>query len=227
MKPHLPPGPALQIALAAALALAALAAAVYAGAAPLPPRTAVNDATRECARVMPGDECGDVILPPGWRYLEPDPGACPDGYAQIELHADWLHFKAPHCCTEFHSGTRGDCQDVIIHNASQQCAFVADIDQCPALPPGWAPWGKNCPEGFQWAADQTCSGPATPSAQPARTASAPAEAAPTWLPPPKATGQPPAVSTPAAARRPQLPCGSAAGAALAALALWAGRQRRR
>ena len=38
--------------------------------APMPPRTLVNHKSKQCAQIVPGDECGDVVLPTDWEYLE-------------------------------------------------------------------------------------------------------------------------------------------------------------
>jgi hypothetical protein len=130
-----------------------------ANAAPMPARPVVNHQTRQCAVIVTGDECGDVILPTGWEYLNEAAGEkCPDGYTTIDLHPDWAHFKVAHCCTEGHSGSSGDCQDVVIHQSNQQCAFVEDIQNCTVLPGGWNAWGKNCPTNFEWIDEVLCSG---------------------------------------------------------------------
>jgi len=126
-------------------------------AAPLPQRPVVNHQTHECAMITPGDECGDVVLPPGWEYLDEAAGeTCPVGYTTIELYPEWTKFKAPHCCMEGHSGVAGDCQDVIIEQSRKQCAFVEDIQSCVGLPEGWEAWGKDCPQGFEWVDDMVC-----------------------------------------------------------------------
>jgi hypothetical protein len=130
-----------------------------AAAAPMPPSPVVNHQTRQCAVITPGDECGDVILPPGWEYLDEAAGeVCPDGYTTIELRPEWAHFKVAHCCTEGHSGTSGDCQDVVIDQSSQRCGFVEDIQACAGLPEGWEAWGENCPTKFEWVEDIDCTG---------------------------------------------------------------------
>lgn len=126
-------------------------------AAPMAPRPVVNHQTRQCAIITPGDECGGVILPAGWEYLDKSAGVeCPAGYATVELKVEWTHFKAAHCCTKGHSGTSGDCQDVVIQHSKQRCAFVEDIQACVALPQGWETWGKNCPSDFKWVDQVDC-----------------------------------------------------------------------
>lgn len=134
-----------------------LALAAVALAAPMPPRTLVNHQTRQCAQIVPGDECGDVVLPAGWEYMEDDQ-SCPADYTTIELRPEWVHFKTDFCCSEGHSGSRGDCQDVVIQQHKRQCAFVEDIQSCPALPDDWSAWGQNCPSGFEWVEDIECLG---------------------------------------------------------------------
>jgi hypothetical protein len=112
--------------LKAVLLLFAGAVAVY--AAPLPPRWVINPQAQQCARVIPGDECGDIVLPAGWEYQDASSGAsCPAGYTEVELRPGWTHFKAQFCCSEGHSGSPGDCQDVVIQPLARQCAFVEDM----------------------------------------------------------------------------------------------------
>ena len=126
-------------------------------AAPMPPRPVVNHQTRQCAVIVTGDECGDVVLPSGWEYLDEASGElCPNGYATIDLNPEWAHFKATHCCSEGHSGSSGDCQDVVIQQSKRHCAFVEDIQACTALPKGWEAWGENCPTGFEWVDQLAC-----------------------------------------------------------------------
>lgn len=132
-------------------------AASVASAAPMPPRTLINHKTQQCAQVTPGDECGDVILPPEWEYLDPNSGEkCPDNYTMVDLQPEWTHFSSQFCCSEGHSGSSGDCQDVIKQEAKQQCAFVEDIQKCSSLPEGWESWGHNCPIDFYWTNDVVC-----------------------------------------------------------------------
>jgi hypothetical protein len=126
-------------------------------AAPMPPRPVVNHQTRQCAVIVTGDECGDVVLPSGWKYMDEAAGEqCPNGYATIDLNPDWTHFKVTHCCSEGHSGSSGDCQDVVIQQSKRHCAFVEDIQACTALPKGWETWGENCPTGFEWVDQLAC-----------------------------------------------------------------------
>ncbi len=198
-------------------------------AAPMPPSPVVNHQTRQCAVITPGDECGDVILPPGWEYLDEASGeVCPEGYTTIELRPDWAHFKVPHCCMEGHSGTSGDCEDVVIDQSSQRCAFVEDIQNCQGLPDGWEAWGENCPTKFEWVDDVICTGSQadqtqtpTPPSQIERTSTAPGSSS---------SGGGGQISTPVSteapeARNPLLPC-SSAGMLLVAIAGMAYRKKR-
>jgi hypothetical protein len=150
--------------IVASILLLLLLSYTLSSAAPMPPSPVVNHQTHQCAVIVPGDECGDVILPSGWEYLDEAAGeVCPEGYATIELHPEWAHFKVPHCCMEGHSGVSGDCQDVVIDQSNRRCAFVEDIQNCQGLPDSWEAWGENCPTKFEWVDDVTCTGDQTGS----------------------------------------------------------------
>jgi hypothetical protein len=126
-------------------------------AAPIPEAIPVNHQTRQCAEILtPGDECGGVILPPGWEYLEPG-AACPDNYTLVDIDVGRYGYKDPDCCriTSFF-GTHGDCQDVVIRDSESQCAFVDDIQNCPNLPDGWKAWGNYCPDEYKWVEEIAC-----------------------------------------------------------------------
>lgn len=124
-------------------------------AAPLPPRRVINHQARQCAEIIPGDECGDVVLPPGWEYIDVE---CPQEYAVVDLRPEWVPFKVSFCCTEGHSGVSGDCDDVVVNPLTRQCAFVEDIQKCSQLPLGWQTWGKDCSSGSNWTDDIACAG---------------------------------------------------------------------
>ncbi len=200
-----------------------------ANAAPMPPSPVVNHQTRQCAIITPGDECGDVILPAGWEYLDEAAGeGCPEGYASIELYPEWAHFKVSHCCTEGHSGVSGDCQDVVIDQSKQRCAFVDDIQACTGLPNRWEAWGENCPTKFEWVDDVVCTGSQT-GQTPAPTPPAQIEPTPT-SPNSGSSGGGGQISTPTSretpeARNPLLPC-SSAGMLFVAIAGMAYRRKR-
>ncbi len=66
--------------------------------------------------------------------------------------------KSSFCCTVNHSGSMGDCEDVVINNIDKKCAFVEDINKCEKLPVNWQQaeeiefWGKVCPSlDYEWA----------------------------------------------------------------------------
>lgn len=129
-----------------------------AAAAPAPPQLAVNHESKQCAEFSGGDECVSCSPPTGWEIL----GAlweaeCPAGYAQVEIVATCTAHKVTFCCTEGHSGAPGDCEDVVINEAAEQCAFVEDIGACPALPRGWEKYGADCPY-YDWAENVECLG---------------------------------------------------------------------
>ena len=188
-------------------------------AAPMPPRPVINHQSRECAEIVPGGECGDVVLPPGWEYLDPDKGEqCPANYAFVELSPDWIHFKVSFCCTAGHSGASGDCEDVVVHQSDQQCAFVDDVRECASLPDGWEASGEDCPAEFEWVADVVCTGSdvdqeLTPTVLP-RT-----ELASTLQPAVTPSPIPTEPTIPVDARNPLCPCASLGLALVALLSL--------
>jgi hypothetical protein len=179
-------------------------------AAPMPPRPVVNPETRECALVVPGDECGDLVLPAGWQYLEPaSDGNCPADYAVVELQAEWAGFKIPRCCTAGHSGASGDCTDMVVQEKDHLCAFVEDLSACPALPEGWAKSGPLCPQDYNWLDDLAC---LIPTVQSSPSAAPPTDVPPATAPPLQATPTGSSQPTPqptAANTVNSLPCGSA------------------
>ena len=127
-------------------------------AAAAPPQLAVNHASKQCAEFAGGDECFSCSPPAGWEIL----GAlweaeCPAGYAQVEIVPTCTPHKVTFCCTEGHSGAPGDCGDVVINIAAEQCAFVEDIGACPSLPRGWEKYGADCPY-YDWAENVECLG---------------------------------------------------------------------
>jgi hypothetical protein len=116
----------------------------------------VNHESKQCAEFFGGDECVSCSPPAGWEIL----GAlweteCPAGYAQVEIVPTCTPHKVTFCCTEGHSGAPGDCEDVVINKAAEQCAFVEDIGECPGLPKGWEKYGEDCPCS-EWAEDIEC-----------------------------------------------------------------------
>ena len=127
-------------------------------AAPAPPQLAVNHESKQCAEFVGGDECVSCSPPAGWEILgnlwETE---CPAGYAQVEIVPKCTAHKVTFCCTEGHSGAPGDCEDVVVNKAAEQCAFVEDISECPALPNGWETLGDDCPY-YEWADQIKCLG---------------------------------------------------------------------
>ncbi|HUW95553.1 MAG TPA: hypothetical protein VMW58_07175 [Anaerolineae bacterium] len=125
-------------------------------AAPAPPELVVNHGSKQCAEFWAGDECFSCSAPAGWEILGRLPEAeCPDGYTEVEIDRTCSAHKVDFCCTEGHSGAPGDCEDVVINRAKEQCAFVEDIGECPALPRGWERHGVDCPY-YEWADQVDC-----------------------------------------------------------------------
>ena len=127
-------------------------------AAPAPPQLVVNHETKQCAEFVAGDECVNCSPPPGWEILGGlGETECPAGYTTVEIQSVCQAGKNTFCCTEGHSGASGDCEDVVINEAAEQCAFVEDINDCPALPRGWEKYGADCPY-YEWAENIECLG---------------------------------------------------------------------
>jgi len=125
-------------------------------AAPAPPQLVVNHESKQCAEFVAGDECVSCSPPAGWEVLGNQwETECPAGYTQVEIVPVCTPHKVTFCCTEGHSGAPGDCEDVVINESAEQCAFVEDIDACPALPGGWEKHGADCPY-YDWAEDIPC-----------------------------------------------------------------------
>ena len=129
-------------------------------AEPAPDKLVVNRETKECALIFGGDECMDCLPPAGWEVLGWSYEAeCPAAYAFTQVEEICTPFKNEFCCTEGHSGAHGDCDDLVLNNAAQQCAFVEDINACH-LPPDWESKSGDvywaCPGNFVWIKDLDC-----------------------------------------------------------------------
>ncbi len=107
-------------------------------ASPAIPEYGVNHATKECSLFYMGDECTACRMPQGWERL----GAgykdlCPDGYKKVEVSPQCFPSKSQFCCTKGHSGSQGNCKDLVINEKEKKCSFVDDIEKCVTLPKGW------------------------------------------------------------------------------------------
>ena len=122
----------------------------------LPPVRAINAETKQCADFFMGDECTSCVLPEGWEEIRTE--VCPPGYAALEGDPFCQSTKGQFCCTDEHSGSDGDCEDLVINNDQKLCTFVEDINKCESLPDRWtaAPndgrfLGSSCPsKGYIW-----------------------------------------------------------------------------
>jgi hypothetical protein len=125
-------------------------------AAPAPPELVVNHETKQCAEFVAGDDCVNCSPPEGWEVLGGwGEVECPEGYTGVEIQAVCQAAKNDFCCTEGYSGAPGDCEDVVISKGAEQCAFVEDINDCPALPEGWEKYGADCPY-YDWVENVAC-----------------------------------------------------------------------
>ncbi|MBW2988945.1 hypothetical protein KY358_01365 [Candidatus Woesearchaeota archaeon] len=99
------------------------------------PRYGINEQTKECSEFFMGDECMTCTVPGGWKTIEGF--QCPQGYDEVQRSSDCAPIKSDFCCTVQHSGANGDCEDAVVNDVEQICAFVEDIDRCGKLPAGW------------------------------------------------------------------------------------------
>lgn len=123
--------------------------------APLPLQLMVNNETMQCARFLPGDECMDCTPPDGWKMMGPH-SSCPKNYALVEVSGNCKGFEVEHCCTERHSGARGNCRNMIRNDINRKCAFFAHAENS-TVPDGWQKMPENvsvsswlCPLGYTW-----------------------------------------------------------------------------
>ncbi|MFH1523198.1 MAG: hypothetical protein ABIE43_05285 [Patescibacteria group bacterium] len=103
----------------------------------------INHKTKQCAEVSGGDECRTCIPTGDWENLIND--SCPIDYenfnygdtSNLDINFNCTRLKKQFCCTENHSGTNGNCSDMIINKSKEQCAFVPDINSFN-LQSGWS-----------------------------------------------------------------------------------------
>jgi hypothetical protein len=152
--------------LLSALALLALLAVLtpFAWAAPSPPLVAVNRSTGQCTMLFGGDECTSCAVPADWEVLgTAGEVECPAGSAVIESpDAECTASRSDFCCSEGHSGSPGDCEDLVVNDRNKQCAFVDDVHAC-TLPKRWSARPEDasaylwtCPAGYEWVSDVEC-----------------------------------------------------------------------
>jgi hypothetical protein len=124
------------------------------------PAYGINSETKECSEFILGDECTLCIMPKGWQRV--DDFECPDGFTEVSASPICAPIKSAFCCTAGHSGSQGDCEDLIINEVEQKCAFVEDINKCRELPENWEAaqegefLGKICPYNYTWLEDIDC-----------------------------------------------------------------------
>jgi hypothetical protein len=120
----------------------------------------VNHSTKECIFMYAGDECQTCSPAEGWHILE---GAfsledCPTGYSIVDdasVYRRCVPIESTFCCSTPHTGSDGDCSNVIINRTAEECAFV-DVDACPRLPEGWEMHQTLCPFEYVWVSDIVC-----------------------------------------------------------------------
>lgn len=111
-----------------------------------PARIAVNHDIRQCAKFTCGDECADCRLPEGWQVLGYAFNVtCPADYEIVEIETVWVPIASEFCCTPGHSGSPGNCSDLIKNQISGRCSFGKDVRQrCGSLLFGWMHYGREC-----------------------------------------------------------------------------------
>jgi hypothetical protein len=199
----------VRIVLLLALLAAWLSMARPAGATPTPPVIVVNHSTRQCAEVIQGDDCHWCDPPEGWEVLGYSSQAtCPAGYENLGyqgMSGECVGYKSQFCCSDF--AHHGDCEDLVIHESEQVCAFVEEIRGC-TLPEGWTsaadttPWSGRCPYGNRWVPDIACV--TAPEAAEATTAAPTPTHTATVLPAGISTPTLAATAVPTAAQEPPL-----------------------
>ena len=153
----------VKIFLLFALLTASLTVASPVGATPTPPVIVVNHSTGQCAEVIQGDDCHWCEPLEGWEVIGYSREAtCPDGYENLGsqgMTGRCRGYKIQFCCSNY--AHHGDCEDLIINESEQLCAFVEEIRGC-ALPEGWTSaddttqWSGRCPYGNEWVQDIAC-----------------------------------------------------------------------
>jgi hypothetical protein len=116
--------------------------------------TIINNATKECAVFLAGDECSDCIPPPGWQSL--GRASCPKNYTTSSVRGTCKGIEVSHCCTKGHSGASGECSNLVRNDLSNECAFVEDVTNS-TIPAGWLKkpadislFEWQCPLGYSW-----------------------------------------------------------------------------
>lgn len=117
--------------------------------------TIINNATKECAVFLAGDECMDCSPPPGWHSLG-GYSSCPKNYTISSVRGTCKGFEIPRCCTKGHSGASGECSNLVRNDLLRECAFIENAINS-TIPTGWLIKPANislsewqCPLGYGW-----------------------------------------------------------------------------
>lgn len=105
-----------------------------------------------CGEFIPGDECSQSSPSRQWTELS---GPCPKSYQNnIKIPAfQKEYYKNEFCCTSGHSGSAGNCVDLVINKSEKKCAFVRKIENCKKIPILWSKpetEDRLCPSNYSW-----------------------------------------------------------------------------
>ncbi|MFH1664119.1 MAG: hypothetical protein ABH986_04915 [archaeon] len=136
--------------------------------------TMVNNETMQCLDTLGkfgGDECTICSiegLGQEWEQLN-SINECPPEYEFVKLEAIGAEYvckasKDAFCCTIRHSGSGGDCKNLIINNKEKKCAFLEDNTTKCYPPKDWEKSSELCPIEYKWIENQ-CSKKETDSNQ--------------------------------------------------------------
>ena len=121
------------------ISIALFTSTMIASAAPQLRQLLINESTKQCALFFGGDECMQCIpVSQEWKGINDGYAkSCPKDYQMTEINeAKCQALKKESCCSKWHSGVDGNCEDMVINYRTKKCAFVDKIENC-VLPKDW------------------------------------------------------------------------------------------